>query len=199
MINNNSANPGFLTPVSGSPLDDQDLLVFLQPAVAAIGGWEDTSLVRPGWQAPDAPLQPTFDVDWAGIRIARSRPDTFQYEEHVPEGEGQNVFEYSEEFDLMVSCFGPRSQAYARRIRDGMRVAQNRSYFQALKMDVVVCGEPWTVPALQQGQWLRRVDVTITMRRVVEERFGVLTLLLPADGGIDNEHYVTPIIVEPPA
>lgn len=199
-----SRAPGFLTPL-GQVLDDDELLDALQPIVVGIGGWPDPSLVRPSWQSPDMPNQPEYPENWCALRIARTRPDTYRFETHVADGQGYDVTEYSEELDLMLTCYGPRSQSFARTMRDGFQIAQNRQPLQALDMDTLFVGEPVTIPILQTNVWVRRVDVTVTLRRVVERKYGVLTILeLPVPNvstdlmGLNNEKYITPIIVEAP-
>lgn len=194
-----SRAPGFLTPIQSPVPDDDELLDLLQPIVAGVGGYPDSSLVRPGWQTPDVPNQPDFKTDWCALRIARTRPDTYRYETHVDDGDGYDVVEYSEEVDLMISCYGPKSQGFARVIRDGFQIAQNRSALQSLDIDTLFVSEPTTLPLLITNVWVRRVDIVITLRRIVERKYGVLTVILPPSGsGIDNEHYVTPIYIKAP-
>ena len=194
---------GFLTPIQSPVADDDDLLDLLQAIVAGVGGYPDSTLVRPGWQSPDVPNLPNYDVDWAALRIARQRPDTYRFETHVDDGQGYNVVEYSEEFDLMISCYGPKSQGFARTVRDGFQIAQNRSALQALDMDTLYVGDPITLPSLLTNVWVRRVDIVVTLRRVVERKYGVLTIVaapiaVNTTMGLNNEKYVTPIIVEDP-
>lgn len=192
-----SRAPGFLTPIQSPVPDDDELLDLLQPIVAGIGGYPDSSLVRPGWQTPDVPNLPDFKIDWCALRIARTRPDTYRHESHVNDGDGYDLVEYSEEVDLMISCYGPKSQGFARVIRDGFQIAQNRSALQSLDIDTLFVSEPTTLPSLLMSVWVRRVDIVITLRRIIERKYGVLSIVLPPSGsGIDNEHYITPIYIK---
>lgn len=198
-----SSYAGFLAPLLPPVADDDALLDLLQPIVVGISGHPDPSLVRPGWQTPDTPNLPEYTQDWIALRISRTRPDTYRFEQHVADGEGYDYVEYSEEIDLMLSCYGPRSQGYARVLRDGFQIPQNRNALQAFKIDTLYVSEPLTLPALLTNVWVRRVDLTVTLRRVVEQSYGVKTILSApgvtvnsAGNGLDNEHYITPINVE---
>lgn len=192
-----------MTP-SSTP-DDDELLDLLQLIIAGIGGYSDPTLVRPSWQTPDIPNDPDFVTDWVGFRIKDLREDTFQYEEHVPEGTGYSLFEYSEEIDLLISCYGPHSMKFARTLRDGFRLSTNRAALQQHKMDTLYCSNPVTIPALMMNVWRRKVDFTVTLRRYVTSKYRVLTILsvpLVVDPqgamGVDNEKYIEPILVTPP-
>ena len=195
-----TAAPGFLVPLLAPIPYDDALLDLLQPIVVGIGGYSDPTLVRPGWQFPDTPNQPDYTVDWAALRIADIRSDTFSYEAHVPTGNGYDVLETTEEIDLLLSCYGPHAQTFMKVLRDGFQLGQNRSYLKALNMDLLSCAAPRTLPALLHGQWLRRVDMTVTLRRYCSQQYGVNTLLdLTKPGtdvvisGLDNGQYITPI------
>lgn len=182
-----------LTPVA----DDDALLDLLQPIVTGITGIDGT-LVRPRWQPDDTPNLPEYSTDWVAVGIARTRPETFHTEQHVPDGDGYDLFITSEEVDVLMSFYGPNSQGNARRINNGIRISQNRAGLQAMGMDTLYVADPVTLPALLTGKWVRRVDVSITMRRRLAIRYNVLNILsADAGNGIDNEYYITPITVPP--
>lgn len=199
-----SAAPGFLTPIGPAIPYDDELLDILQPIVAGISGMDPTKVV-PGWQYPDTPNMPDYSVNWIALRITRVRPDTFSYEAHVDDSDdgsaGYDVVESTEEFDLLVSCYGPNASRNTRTLRDGFQLSQNRWPLQQYKIDVLSVGEFAVLPALLTGQWQKRMDFTVTMRRYVSQQYGVLTVIglpttsgpdaSPEPGFIDNEHYVT--------
>ena len=194
-----SREQGYLTPLNPPP-DDDALLDLLQPIVSGITGIDGT-LVRPRWQPDDTPNMPDYTVNWCAVGIARSRPETYHAEQHVPDADGYNLFITSEEIDVMFSFYGPASQGYARRARDGFRLSQNRAPLQANGMDTLYCSDPLTLPALLTGKWVRRVDMTVTMRRRVSEQYGIRTIIgLPTmePMGLNNELYITPIVVKGP-
>lgn len=192
-----SREQGYLAPLT-PVADDDSLLDLLQPIVSGITGIPG-DLVRPRWQPEDTPNMPEYNVNWVAVGIARTRPETFHAEQHVAEGDGYNLFITSEEVDVLMSFYGPASQGYARRARDGFRISQNRTELQANGIDTLYGSDPVTLPALLTGKWVRRVDISITMRRRLATQYGVRTIVGTSTGmGIDNEHYVTPIIVKGP-
>lgn len=186
-----STAPGYLIPQT-PVADDDELLDLYQPIIAGIGGYIDDSLVRPGWQWPDVPNQPTISTDWAALRISHTREDTFLTELHVAMGLGYDLVEYTEDVDLLVSCYGPNSQGYARRLRDGFRLDQNRAPLQAMNTDVLFVGSPVTLPMLLHGKWLRRVDITINLRRRLSVQYNIRTLL-EADATVSVEVFTDTI------
>lgn len=195
-----STAAGFLVPVSAPVPYDDELLDLLQPIIVGISGYLDPSLVRPRWQAPAVPNQPDYASDWIGFGISRMRVDTFAFEGHVPTGLGHNVIERSEEHDVLVSCYGPKAQSFAAILYDGFAIEQNRAYLNAIGMDTLYVSEPVNLPALLHGAWVKRVDLTVTLRRYISRAYEVRTITdLPAPGvqvttlGLDNEHYITPI------
>lgn len=191
-----TATPGFLAPTNTTAYDDA-LLDLLQPIIVGIGGYSDPTMVRPRWQPTDTPNLPAYNADWIAFGVSGIRGDGFIYEEHLESapGAGYDSVEYSEEVDLLMSCYGPNSQRFMKTLRDGFKIGQNRSYLHTLKMDLIYVGEPVTVPALLTGVWVRRVDFTITLRRKVQSTYAVETVVLnPSGNGLDNELYVTPII-----
>lgn len=203
---NQSSAPGFLTPIGPPVPYDDDLVDLLQPIVAAVGGYADTSLVRPRWQPGDVPNMPGYTENWVAFGIARTRHDVFAYEEHVTQGAGLDVVERSEELDVQFSFYGPLAGGYAGLMRDGMSVEQNRSALNALEIELIAFADPVTLPALLTGVWVRRVDMTMTLRRKTRRQYGVLTVVgLPdpnltinpdvAELGLNNEQYVTPIVL----
>lgn len=194
-----------LTPVA----DDDELIDLYQPVVAQIAGM-DGALVRPRWQDTDTPNQPQYETGWISLGIKNARDDTYQWEAHVDNGGddlGLDVFEYSEEIDLLISCYGPDAQKLSRRLRDGFRIEQNRAPLQALNTDVLFVGNSVVLPMLLHGKWLRRVDLTVMLRRYVSVQYAIRTIVgLPdvmledsATSTIDNELYKEPFSVSEPA
>lgn len=192
-----SDSPGYLVPIGPiAPYDDQ-LLDLLQPVIVGIAGYIDPTLVRPRWQTKNVPNMLEYTVDWLAFGIARTRPDTYHFEGHVDNGEGYDVFEHSEEIDLLISCYGPRSQSFARLLSNGFRIEQNRAVLNANSIDTLFIGDPVTLPALLHNVWVRRVDLTVTLRRYVTSNYGIKTIVdLSTGSGVNNELYITPLNVE---
>lgn len=199
--------PGFLTQISPPVPYDDDLIDLLQPIVVGILDVVPPTFVRPRWQPGDTPNQPDYGVDWIALGISNTRHEAFAYEGHVAEGEGFDNVERTEELDVLISCYGPHAGGNAGTLRDGFSLGQNRTSLHDLGADLLFVGNPTTLPALVTGVWVRRVDLTITLRRYTTRQYGVKTIVeiptpiinngVPAFG-IDNEQYITPIIVDKP-
>ncbi len=204
MGDNTSALAGILTPTGVAPLYDDALVDALQPLWVALTGIPGT-MFRPRWQPDDVPNQPEQNETWAALGIATTRTDTFAYTEHVPEGDGYNYVMRTEEIDVLTSFYGPSAKACAEQLRDGFTVEQNREPLDAMKMALVNVRDSIMIPALLHGKWQRRVDVTVTLRRVIERRYGILTVLGLPDAvgpdagpvmGLNNEQYITPLVFQ---
>lgn len=196
MTTNTSDQSGYLTPV-GTPVPYDDALIdLLQPVFVGLSGLTGTAF-RPRWQLNDVPNQPEQNENWAALGISRMRTDVFAYQGHVDSGAGYNVLQRTEEIDVLLSFYGPLGKTYAEQTRDGLSIEQNRAALEVLKMGVVSVGDSVLLPALLNGRWQRRVDVTVTLRRCVERQYNILTVTELPDGthgptsGLSNEQYIT--------
>lgn len=191
--------PGYLLPDSPPVAYDDDLVDLLQPVVSGVTGVPG-DLVRPRWQPDDVPQQPPYGTTWIALGVRDTEHPGFAYEGHVdgPDG-GHDVLERSEEIEVLVSAYGPGSAGAVASLRDGLSIGQNRAALRAAGMDLVAVGKPVTVPALQTGKWVRRVDVPVMLRRYITRAYPVRTILEVGLGsGLDNEQYLTPINVPAP-
>lgn len=200
---NDTSSAGYLTPTGAQPTYDDTLLDSLQPVIVGITGLPD-NMVRPRLQIDDQPNEPGVDTDWCAFGIREFRQSGFPYEGHVDDSAGYDIVEDYEEFDLLMSFYGPNSRALAQRTRIGLTVAQNRAPLQALGIDVGSLGSTVQLPALLHGKWQRRVDFAVALRRNPQRTYGVLTVVEPPPPavrvepmGLNNEIYVTPLYVEP--
>lgn len=195
---NDSSTAGYLAPTGPTDAYDASLDASLQRMVVGITGIAG-ALVRPRWQ-PEPPKVPEYTVDWCALGVASTSADTFAYEEHVPDdngGAGADAVERDEELEVLCSFYGPACASNAARLRDGLAVEQNRAQLRADGIVVTEVGRATQVPVLVTERWLRRVDVTITLRRRTRRLYKVLTVT-SGQLGIDNEIYVTPIQVNNP-
>lgn len=193
ILGTDSTAAGYLLPQT-DVADDDELLDLYQPIVQAISGLGDGSFVRPSWQSPDEPNEPPINTDWIALRVSHMRDDTFMTEIHVDtDGLGYDLVEYTEDIDLILSCYGPHSQGYARVLKDGFRLEQNRAQLQAMNTDVLEASQPVTLPALVTGKWRRRVDVTINMRRRVSRKYNIRSIV-QAVVTVNTEQFVDPVM-----
>ena len=172
---NDSASGGFLAPADILTPDGDGLDDALQALVAGVTGLDPT-LVRPRWQ-PTPPQQPERDVTWAAVGVQSQAPDDNPYEAHDPTGEGVDHVQRHETLAVMVSFYGPQSQAVAGILRDGLFIGQNREAASALGLRLVEVGALARVPSLVNTIWLNRVDVPVTFRRQVNRTYPIRNLL----------------------
>jgi len=199
-MSNDTSAPGFLT-LTSTPVPYDDALVdLLQPIWAGVTGIPG-NMFFPRWQPDNTPNMPDQDATWAAIGCGTVRSDSFHYETHVDSGAGYDYVQTTEEIDCLTSFYGPSAMALARQLKKGLMIAQNRVGLTALNASLVSVSDALMIPTLLAQKWQRRVDITVTIRRCVEEHFGVLTVLTLPTGstasGLYNEYYTTPILLAP--
>jgi hypothetical protein len=189
---NDSRDPGILQPAPplppGQTPPGESLENYLQQYVAGLSHLDGT-LVRPRWQPEPANL-PDWGTDWAALGINSIRPigiyGAVLYHPFANNGEGSAEMQRHEEFDVLVSFYGPHAEGYGNLLHDNLMVWQNKSaLFLAGLAFVSIENINW-VPELIRERWWNRYDVTLTMRRIVRRTYHVLNLL-SASGWIITE------------
>ena len=193
----NSSVAGTLQPAEPPPANGQiaageTLEDYLQQWVAATAYLEET-LVRPRWQLIPANI-PDVGTNWAASGIADRRPigpyrATIWYPEQALEESQRH-----EEFELLVSFYGPQAEDYASLLHDNALVWQNRSELWRVGLKLVELHDSRRAPELVKNQWLNRVDKEITFRRIIR-RFYKIFPLVGARGVVATESYHVPIKV----
>lgn len=193
---NDSSTGGYLSPVSPAvPEQDADLDALLQPMVAGITGLAG-SMVRPRWQ-PVVPRMPEIGDDWCAIGVVRVTPEDTPYIRHDPGSSGSDVHTQHEVLEVLASFYGPASGRYAGILRAGIFVEQNREQLRSHGIALVSAGQIVQAPDLLNQQWRRRMDLTLTLRRVVTRTYQVLNIqsaeaLIHTDMGITVDVSVSP-------
>lgn len=179
---NDSSTGGYLVPlVTNPPDEDLELDRKLVRMVAGISGIE-TGLVRPRWQ-PTTPKQPEPAVTWCAVGITVQTPDDGPAMIHESAGDGTDTYQRHERIELLCTFYGPSAKGAAQQLADGISVPQNREALAVDDMAFVGAGEIRAVPELVNEIWIRRYDITLTLRRKVERTYPVLNLE-SADGSI---------------
>ncbi len=192
---NNSSTGGYLLPASSpAPLEGQSFEDFLQQIFVGLTGLAG-QFVRPRWQ-PDPPDLPARSQDWFAFGIMDWDPDTYAVEIHDPTGDGVSNLQRHETVNILISFYGPNASNYMATLRDGLQIAQNREVFQLNAMGLVQTGRAMNVPSLVKEKWLNRIDLTMTMRRLILRTYPILNLA-SFQGTLHNEEYDTPINVTP--
>lgn len=158
----------------GQPLEN-----YLQQWVAAVA-YMDGTLVRPRWQL-EPPNLPDINSDWATLGIIETRPigpyPAVIRHPTLNDGDGADEVQRQEEFDLLVSFYGPHAGAYASNLHDGLAIWQNYSALRLAGMAFVEIGVTTRVPELIRQQWVDRADKLLTIRRFIRRFYPVLNLL----------------------
>lgn len=185
--------PYILPDPAPAPLDDDALDDALQQAVVGITGMAG-QWVRPRWQ-PEPPNQPDYLQDWCAIGATGFEEWGYPYEKQLSETKRQ--VERDQRFTVLASFYGPNAGRNLGVFRDGIMVEDNRAALAALGIKLEEVQKTRNVPALMKERWVPRRDVPVVfVRRIV--RVYTLNSIDGAWLGLDNEHYITPIVVDPP-
>lgn len=172
-MSNTSATGGYLQPAaSPAPLEGQSLDGFLQQVVALVVGMDGT-LVRPRWQ-PEPANMPTGD--WAALGVTRHVPDTYAYTDW-DEPTQAYAFQRHENIEVLVSFYGPNAGANIDLLRDNLQIGQNREVLLDNGMGLVETGDVISAPEIIKQQWVMRKDMLITIRRIIQRVYPILTIL----------------------
>lgn len=196
-MSNTSATGGYLAPVAPGMSDDE-LDAQFQQLIVGVSGLPG-SLVRPRWQEP-APKQPPADVTWCAVGITEEVPDANAYLEHDPtggpEGLGQHELQRHETLSVLATFYGPHAKQYAKIVRDGLAISQNREALQTSYISFQNTDTIRSVPENVGGQWVKRYDLPLYFRRLVKRAYAIQTIA-SADVEINNDSYQTIVKVNP--
>lgn len=189
-----SQQAGYLAP-STSPINDASFEDVLQAFIVGVTGLPGP-LVRPMWQ-PEPPNNPSHETNWCAFGVVTIGGDAFAYMQHDPlpaGGEGIDRIEADELITVRHSFYGPTCQATSQRYRWGLEIGQNRADLLVAGITVVEVGEGRMVPALLTQRWVRKIDVSVVFRRRAVYSYPIRSIV-EAGAGLDNEFFVTPIVV----
>jgi hypothetical protein len=193
---NDTSTGGFLSP-SNAVSNDLALEDIFQIAIVGITGLVG-SKVRPGFQ-PTTPNLPGFDEDWIAYQVKVVDQDTFSHiqHQHLLEPGGASVVSRDEEFEVLLSFYGPNGGQLLSRWREGLDLDPNRWGLLAYGIKLQFVGSPVMLPALLKERWVRRIDLKATFTRRIKVTYPVRTVV-ESHLGLDNEYYITPIVLQQP-
>lgn len=187
---------GYMLP-SQEPVADRALEDIMQAAIRGITG------LAGQWVRPQAPEvisnRPEVTQDWISFRIAPRESDFDPHINHQPSALETGASEVSrdEVFELVMSFYGPAGHQLLNRWINGIQIDQNRWTLMDHGIKFQNHGQPVTLPALVKEHWQRRLDLTSTFARRSKVVYPVRTVT-GGQLGINNERYITPIIVQQP-
>ena len=170
-----SSTGGYLAPAVDTPPSEDDALDDLVHDLIAGITALPADLVRPRWQQT-VPKQPEPTVNWCAFGVQEQEPDAGPVIQHDGAGDGHDTYIRHQDIDVMCTFYGPSGKGYAQRLADGLAVPQNREQLQLQDMAFVGVGAIRAAPDLLNQQWVRRYDMTVTLRRKVTRSYAVLNL-----------------------
>ncbi|NIF39544.1 hypothetical protein F3J14_01210 [Burkholderia sp. Tr-862] len=172
---NDSSTGGYIAPaVDAPPAEDDVLDDLVHDLIAGITALSP-DLVRPRWQ-PTVPKQPEPSVNWCAFGAQEQEPDASPAIQHDGTGEGHDTYIRHQGIDVMCTFYGPSAKGYAQRLADGLAIPQNREQLQLRHMAFVGVSSIRPAPDLVNQQWVRRYDMTVTLRRKITRTYAVLNL-----------------------
>jgi hypothetical protein len=173
---NTSATGGYLAPGGPSPPeDDSELDGILQAMLAGIAGLPAES-VRLLWLSSSSEA-PDPNADTCAFGVLSLTPDANPAIAHDGASDGVDVYQRHMDVDVQVSFYGPNARRYGQILGHGVYVSQNAEAMRAVNMAFVRASALKALPELVNQQWIRRYDLTLTLRRQVVCTYQVLNIL----------------------
>lgn len=129
--------------------------------IVALTGLEP-ELVRPRHQ-PRPPQPPPADAGWCAFGCVAEAGEGVQILPESRDGTVPVRLVTHDRIDVRVSFYGPAGPVLARSLTRGLRVAQNRALLGA-GLVFVAAGQAIPAADLVGAQWVRRHDLTLTLR-----------------------------------
>jgi len=189
-----SSAAGFLRPLS-SPIYDDPLDDYFHEFLVGLSGIPG-DLVRPRWQ-PEPPNQPNFTINWLAFGFPRITEDAFAYQGQGPDNPETGLVQRDEVLTMLMSFYGPQGGQIGKQVSASIQLSQNRAYLRTQQISLIEVEDQIKLPALLKEKWVPRVDINVRFRRRAGWVFAIRSVE-SAQAGLDNEIYITPIIVEPP-
>ena len=191
---NTSATGGYLVPnLVPIATYDQALRQLVQGVIVGVTGLA-ADRVRQAWQPTPAPVL-ALEADWGAFAILSQRADFDPYTIEDVAGTEQ-LFNRTEESDILCTFYGPNCMGYAARLRDGTAISQNNDVLYSVGAAVVAFGQITHVPELVNDRYVDRADIPMTLRRQVIRSYPVLSFVA-VQGTIHSETLSEPWVVDP--
>ncbi len=176
-MTNTTASEGFLKPTETSFDADDPLIDVFGAVVAGVLGFE-RNFVRPRFQLGAPPQMPGSGQDWCALGVSETSEASVRgIIKHVPDGDGHDEVQTPERIEVLLSFYGPSATTNARRLRDGLKVQQNRDGLRACGLAYQGSGSIVVLGEQINASWYRRSDMTVRLDGIVVRSFGVLNLL----------------------
>lgn len=168
------------------PLYDDVLDDFFQALVVGITGLPGNN-VRPRYQEVEVPNIPAWGTDWAAVGVMSIDSDDYPYIQHYDEISGSNgTFAFDqmirqENVEVLLSFYGPDAGNYCSIFRDGIYLPQNFEPLTLAGMGLTAAGPHMQkVPQLIKTRWWYRYDMYLYIKRAIQRRYAIFSLLSAA-------------------
>lgn len=175
-----SSTGGFLTPLATlpNPIEGQALNRFLQPAIVALTGLDQT-LVVPGNQS-EPPNVPTAGDAWCSFYYEKIDGDLFPYIGHKSDNAGNGYDQLQRHETWAVKCdffdLGTNGLAsyYATLLRDNFTIPQNTEFLLPQNFNFKGVGGIEIIPVVFKQRWQYRERFTFYLKRNSVRNYAVL-------------------------
>ncbi|QIP56832.1 hypothetical protein HBA19_14950 [Hafnia alvei] len=173
VTDNASTHSGFLTPTSDPPDYDQDLERQISRWIRGVSGLP-AEMVFPRWTDPQ-PKLPLAGSTWCAFGVTGVHEDVYPaFVSNSDETETQ----WLHEVITVICCFyGPSGAQTAALFRSGLYVPQNNAELNRVGLTFKECGRLLSAPELINNQWLRRYDLTVSLRRKAVREYAIKSFL----------------------
>lgn len=178
ILGNTSASGGYLAPISPPPADDLALDVQLQQLLVGLTGLPGDHVLPRVQDGEEGvrPRLPDVDETWVSVGVTEERPADTPALIHNGAGEGSSVLRSTSYLEVLASFYGPRSDAYARLVQDGLWLAQNREAMLRQGLQLVDVGTIRRAPEIIANRARRKSDLPISLVRTVERTYRILNV-----------------------
>lgn len=177
-MSNTSATGGYIVGVEASLPGNLTLVQFIQQFLVGVTGMVDTT-VRPKWQKNPGKEPATTEDNWCAFGITETPT---QLDSYVDVGADSSTLQAQEELLIDLSFYGPEAYKNAKKLRDGIKISQNRDVLRTGKIGFKDIGSIRNFPELKGGVWFQRSDVNLILVRQADSIFAVLPVV--SAGGV---------------
>lgn len=177
-MSNTSATGGYIVGSEAALPGSLTLVQFIQQFLVGVTGMVNTT-VRPKWQKNPAKEPPTTEDNWCAFGITETPAALDSY---VEQGAVSATLQAQEELLIDLSFYGPEAYKNAKKLRDGIKVSQNRDVLRTGKIGFKEISSIRNFPELKGQVWFQRSDVTLTLVRQADSVFAILPVV--SAGGI---------------
>lgn len=176
-----SSTGGYIVGAEVNLPGDLTLAQFIQQFLVGVTGMVNTT-VRPKWQKNPGKEPATTEDNWCAFGITETPA---QLDSYVEMGADSSTLQAQEELLIDLSFYGPEAYKNAKKLRDGIKIGQNRDVLRTGKIGFKEISSIRNFPEQKGGVWFQRSDVNLTLVRQADSVFAIVPVL-SAGGTIEG-------------